>query len=236
MRAISRWTIVVVLGTAALTGCSADALSGTPATPTPNNIGAQSGQQILDTARTNAKAQASVHIKGHGTCPEVGQFGVDMKLRSDGTATGTITTGAGKAEVVTTPASLYVRGPASFWATQTSATSASAIGTKWVQFPTTSDVCIAALGSFSNVLTNYLDLPGTPTKEKSDQVYGVPAQLVTLPPDIAIWVASTGTPLPVYISSTAGQLALAMGQWGSPVTVNVPASTDVVSSTDAITK
>jgi hypothetical protein len=230
MRTASVWTGLVALCALAVTGCGGPSSGTTP--PTLADMGAQ---QILDQARSNAESRSSVHIKGHGVCPQVGQFGADMSLRSDGQATGTITTAAGKARVVTTPTDVYVGAPASFWATQTTPRKVSLIGERWVKFPSTANTCFAALGSFSDVLTNYLDLPGTPVKEKSDKVFGVPAQLLSMPPDVALWIASTGEALPVYVSSESGQLAMTMGEWSADVQVTVPQPSEVVDSAQIAT-
>jgi len=229
------WVGLVTLTVLALSACSGDTSSATP-TPTPNGVESLSANQILDVARKNAKAQTSMRIKGKGGCPQVGDFGADMQLRSDGMGTGTVKTSSGTVKLVTTPGTIYVQAPATFWRTQTTPKGVAQIGTKWVKFPSVANPCLYALGSFPDLLTNYLDIPGSPTKVKSVSIFDVPAQLVNLPPDYSLWIASTGQALPIYVSSTSTGLAMAIGQWGAPVEVAVPMTADVLVSSDLVTK
>ena len=89
---------------------------------------------------------------------------------------------------------------------------------------------MAAITSFSTVLANYLDYPGTPTKEPASIVFGTPAVLLELPDDVSFWVGTQGTPLPVRISDPAAPTAISLVDWGKPVTVTLPAAADVVDS------
>jgi len=75
---------------------------------------------------------------------------------------------------------------------------------------------------------NYLGYPGTPKKENGDAVFGVPAQLISIPPDVAIWVRTTGAALPVQVSQPSTETQMALGEWGSQVDIKLPPPADVI--------
>jgi hypothetical protein len=210
-----------------LSGCAFGA--GSVAAPTDNGITASSATDVMSAAVANAKAQTSLRLVGTGSCPD-GAFTVDMHLRSDENASGTITLGKDALSVVSTPDALYIKGPASFWTTLSSASAATKVGQKWVKLSRAASACIAAVTSFSTVLANYLGYPGTPTKQPSSVVFGTPAVLLQLPNDVSFWVGTQGTPLPVRITDPAAPTALSLLDWGKPVSVTVPAAADVVDS------
>jgi hypothetical protein len=216
-----------------LAGCAA---STTATTPTDNGVRDKTPQDIAALAVSTAKAETSLRIKGTGSCGTVGTFGADMSLRQDGTGSGTVQTAGGKVQVVTTPTDVYLQGPAAFWKTQATPTAVKQIGDKWVKAPSAANPCFAALGNFTDVLANYVEIPGTPTKVKSDRVLSVPAQLIQFKPDFSLWVATTGRPLPVYVSSPSTGLAMALGQWGKPVQVDVPSGSQVIDAATLVAK
>jgi hypothetical protein len=236
VRRIALGLAATSLGMLGLSGCSTSAPGATAGAvgASSNGVAGLDPAQILQTARVNARAQSSVHVDGTGSCAQAGRFSAEMALRSDGTGAGIVTTGSGKAHLIATPGALYVKADAAFWRTQTSAAGAAKAATRWVSFAPTTNTCFAALGSFASVLSNYLDLPGTPSKENSASVHGVPAQLVSIPPDIAVWVTTTGTPLPTYVSAPSADLGITFRDWGAPVEVTVPESSDVVDGTSVI--
>jgi hypothetical protein len=214
---------VAVVAVAALAGCSS--ASGTTETA----ISDQEPAQILAQATANAKAQSTVRVKGNGSCPD-GAFFTDMHLRKDGFGAGSVKFGPDTLSVVGTPTALYVNGPAAFWKAQATAAVAATIGTNWVSFPKGSNVCLATLASFTGVLDNYLGYTGSPTKKSGGKILTVPAVELVFSPSVSLWVASTGTPLPVHVDDTDAGTALAMGEWSADVQVNVPPSIDVIDS------
>lgn len=225
-----RLAAACLVGAVLLTGCSDGDAGGTTtaaASPTPNGFATQPAATILETARTAARAQSSVHLTGSGSCPKA-PFVADLRLRSDGQGAGTVTMFASTIDLVSTPDALYLRAPQGFWEAQTTKEKAASIGTKWVKLTPAANPCMTALGSFSAVMDNYLGWPGTPTKEKSNAVHGVPAQLLLLPPDVSFWVATTGNPLPVFVGEDTLNTKITFGEWGAPVEVVVPPENDVI--------
>jgi hypothetical protein len=59
-------------------------------------------------------------------------------------------------------------------------------------------------------------------------VFGVPAQLISIPPDVAIWVRTTGTALPIQVSQPSTETQMALGEWGSQVDIKLPPASDVI--------
>ncbi len=214
---------VAAVAVAALASCSS--ASGTA----DSAISDKEPTQILTQAAANAKAQSTVRVKGNGSCPD-GAFFTDMHLRKDGFGAGSVKFGPDTLSVVGTPTDLYVNGQSAFWKSQASAAAAATIGTKWVKFAKASNVCLATLASFSGVLDNYLGYTGTPTKKTGGNILTVPAVELIFSPSVSLWVASTGTPLPVHVDDTDAGTALAMGEWSADVQVNVPPSIDVIDS------
>jgi hypothetical protein len=220
-------SLVSLVAVGLVSGCAFGA--GSSATPSGNGIAASPASDVLSTAISNARAQTSVRLVGTGSCPD-GAFSVDMHLRKDENAVGTITLGKDALSVVSTPEALYVKGPATFWTALTSAAAATRVGQRWVKLPRTASTCIAAITSFSTVLANYLGYPGAPTKQPSSIVFGTPAVLLQLSNDVSFWVGTQGTPLPVRISDPVAPTAISLVDWGTPVTVTVPSAADVLDS------
>jgi len=217
--------LTCILLAAALSACGGEAPAPSPTAE--NGIRAKSAQEILDTARANAAEQSSVRIKGTSSCP-LGKFFTDMRLTKDGQGTGTARFSGTVLNIVTTPTSLYVKADLTFWSGLTTPAKAATIGDKWVSLAPATNPCLANLGSFNAVTTAYLNFPGVPVKENSVAVFGEPAQLVAIPPDVGIWVSALGPALPIQVDETSTDTHIAMGEWSVPVTVEVPAPGDTI--------
>jgi hypothetical protein len=214
-----------MLGALALTACSS--------TPADNGLSSLDGRGILDQALANAKTQTSVHLVGRGKCPQ-GAFLVDMRLRSDGTAAGSVSFPPDKLDVVATSTDLYVKAPASFWATNLTAKGATSVGSRWVHSTGANDSpCLRALTSYSAVVSNFVDLPGAVTKGSAGTVDGQQAITLTLP-IATVFVSTNGTALPLRVDSTASstdgaaQDGVSFAEWNKPVTVSVPTAAESV--------
>jgi hypothetical protein len=220
-----RTLLVPLLAAGLLSGCAFG--SGAPVTSSTNGVGDASAVDVLRSAVANAKGESSVRVVGTGSCTD-GSFSVDMHLRSDETGFGTVKLGSDSLKIVSMSDALYVQAPASFWTALSSSRAASTIGQKWVRLSRASSVCISAVTSFSSVLANYLGYPGTPTKQPESVIFGTPAVPLELPHDVSFWVSTKGTPLPVRITDPAAPTAISLVEWGRPVTVTIPAASDVV--------
>ena len=214
----TRRLIATALAVLALSACTS---SGASTTASGSNIRDAAAPDILKQATANAKAQTSVHIRGKGACPE-SAFYTDMKLNSDGSASGSVRFGTSTIQTVASGGALYLKAPETFWASQISATAATKIGDKWVRVSKANNDCLAALTSFPTLLDNYLGYGGAPVKENAAGVFGVPAIMLSLPGNVVIWVAATGEPLPVRIDDPGTATAISLGEWGTKVAVSAP--------------
>jgi hypothetical protein len=206
----------------ALAGCA----RGTADAP------AQDPAYLLAQATANAKAATAVHIRGTGSCPE-GQFVVDMALRDDGTAAGSVTFQGATINVVATKEQLLLHAPQSFWAVQSSTKVAARIGDKWLRISRATNPCIDALTSIPNVTANYFGYSGSPVLQKGTSFKGTPAAQVGIGTDVAYWIATQGTLLPLNVHDATSQTDIAMTEWNSDPSVVVPPATDVIDAAAA---
>jgi hypothetical protein len=207
-----------------IAGCSSGSMVATD-----NGVSKLSGKEILAQASTNAQQQTSVHIHGTGQCPQ-GAFTTDMKLNKDGSGTGTISFPPYSLQVVSTAQGLYVKGSKLFWTKDASAKIANQIGNRWVLSTSkTANTCLQALGNYSAIMANFLKVAGTATKSGSGAVSGIQAITLNLP-TATVWVSTTGVALPVRVDSTATTDGMSFYDWNLPVTVTVPAASDVINA------
>jgi hypothetical protein len=220
VRALGRVAVVTAL-TVSLAGCSRGTDPSSSSTPSVDPL------QLVTQASANAKAAASVHIRGTGQCPE-GGFVVDMDLRKDGLAAGSVKFGPDNLSVVATNDALYVNATSDFWSSQFKADSVRAIGSRWVRFPKGANPCVTALSNYSTVMANYLGFDGSPRLLSGSRYAGEPARQVGVGPDVSYWIATHGTllPLNVHIQSTSTEIN--MNKWNDDLSVVVPPPTDVI--------
>lgn len=97
------------------TGCGASGGSGgsSASTPAGNGVASKSAQEILAAATTAAKAQSSVHIAGVDTTG-TDKTELDLSLAKGVGATGTITMGGNKIQLITTTDSVYMKADKAF--------------------------------------------------------------------------------------------------------------------------
>lgn len=213
------------------TGCGASGGSGgsSASTPAGNGVASKSAQEILAAATTAAKAQSSVHIAGVDTTG-TDKTELDLSLAKGVGATGTITMGGNKIQLITTTDSVYMKADKAFWTQFGSAAAAAVIGDRWVKASSTnaSFKDLASLGDFASSLDQYLKPTSTITKGEEKTVDGVPAIGLT-DGEGTLWVATSGDPLPVRIEPKAtGNGGMAFTAWGAPVTITPPAAKDTL--------
>lgn len=199
-----------------LSGCS-----GSSPNETPSASASVDPSYLLTQAKQNARAATAVHLRGTGQC-DLGDFVVDMDLRKEGLGAGSIQVAGHTINVVSTKAAVYMHGDRDFWTTQVSTADADRIGTKWVKVAKGASPCLTALSDFGLVMDNYLDYPGTPTLLQGTTILGKPARLVGLSSDVSIWIASSGTLLPVNVHDVSTNTDMSWSEWGSVPSIVVP--------------
>jgi len=208
----------------ALAGCSRGAATAAASAPDPS--------YLLTQAQKNAQAASAVHIRGTGSCPE-GQFVVDMNLRADDTAAGSVTFQGATINVVATKQQLLLNAPASFWTAQSSAKVAARIGQKWLRISRATNPCINALTSIPNVTANYFGYTGTPVLQKGSSFKGTPAAQVVVGTTVAYWIATQGTLLPLNVYDSSNQTDIVLSGWNSNLSVVVPPDSDIIDAASA---
>lgn len=213
--------LIAALTTAACSGAPDSSPSSSPAAP--------DAAAALAQAKANAKVQTSVHLKGMGMCPD-GPFAVDVTVRDDEAAAGTIKVGSDTLNIVADRQTLLIQAPSAFWAAQSSATTAKAIANRWVRVPRSTNPCFSALTSLSTALDNYLGYPGEPTVVAQKPFEGRDAVLVGINTDVSIWLAAKGTPLPLNVHDVGTGTDITFDKWSEKFTPVVPPAFQVVAA------
>lgn len=224
-----RIVAVVAVGVLALTGCSSSGSSAASSpSPTSNGVSDLSADAILAKAKESAAAQSSVHLVGKGSS-ESSPITFDMKLRRGGGGVGSVTQGDQTVQVISTGSEVYLKADKAYWEANGGATAAELIGDRWVKSPASdpSAESLARFADFSQALEGFLSPSGTITKGDVGTAEGQPA-IALVSTNGKLWVATTGTPLPISIASDAAGEGLVFKDWGATVDIPVPPADEVI--------
>jgi hypothetical protein len=228
VRVTKALTAVAAVAVLALAGCGNSSATTSPATPSSNGVSDLTADQILAKTGAAAKEQSSVHVAGKGSSGGT-SLALDLKLRKGGGGVGTITLGTNPIQIITTGTDVYIKADKSFWASQGNGSAATVIGDRWVKASatTSSFASLAQLGDFSTAIDTFLKPDSAITKGDVGTASGIPA-IALVSTSGKLWVATTGSPLPVQIDSGTAGDALKFTDWGATVDVPVPAEKDVL--------
>jgi hypothetical protein len=212
----------LLAGGSTLVGCSS---SDAPAA---NGVESLAGQDVLSKALSAADAQTSMRMVTKGSRNNL-DFLVDMKLRRDGGASGSVLIGKEKVSVVTTKTDVFLRADKAYWETQMDPTFAAAIGSMWVKAPVTSKTfaTFANLGNYDGMLSTFLKPTGAATTGNVSNIATQPAVQVVSTQG-SVWVATEGQPLPVQADVPSTGDVTRFGEWGTTVDVPVPSLTQTI--------
>jgi hypothetical protein len=227
-----RLLAVIAVGALALAGCSSSGgSSASSPSATSNGVSDLTADQILAKTNEAAKSQSSVHLVGKGSS-DGAPFALDMKLRKGGGGVGSVTQGTDTIQIITTGTDIYLKADKAYWARTGTAAAAELIGTRWVKAPASnaSFEQLAKIGDFSSSLDGFLKPSGTITKGDQSTVDGQ-AAIALVSSSGKLWVATTGSPLPIKIESGTSGEGLTFGEWGATVDVPIPADSDVIDIT-----
>lgn len=229
---------VVVVGALALTGCSSSGGSSggeSSAAPsvsaTPNNIADMKADQILEESKAAAVAASSVKVVADiesTTSPTT----LDLTFTQSG-ATGTIGSGEGQFEMITTADSIYIKGDEAFNTTFGGEAAAQLLNGKWLQVPTDSEKAadflpLASGKSFFESLMDSTSRELTVTDQTKD--FGsVPAIGLEDDGQAMLWFATVGEPYPMAIEALGEETgSMTFSDWNAPVTITPPPTDEVV--------
>ncbi|HEY2355668.1 MAG TPA: hypothetical protein VGH79_12300 [Gaiellaceae bacterium] len=238
MRAVLAGTFLAV--TLAVAGCGGGSHpSSTSSTgASGNGEASKSAQKILVDAANAASAATSVHIAGKVLSPTGkfgsgqignGQIALDLKISEGVGATGSITLGGQKVDLVIDGPDGYMKAPPEFWAKvggSTQSTLVSMFGNKWVKFSANTPQ-FSGFKTFTNTKNFFTKLTsgtGTLTNTGTSTYQGQSVVSITSSAKPGtIYIAAEGKPYPVAIvSSGATTGALSFTDWNTPVTITAP--------------
>jgi hypothetical protein len=225
-------TAVAVSAALLLAGCggSSGSSASSSSAPAGNGVADLTADQILAKTTATAKAQSSVHVSGKGSSG--GQtLGIDLQLAKGKGGYGSITIAGDTLKIVSDGTTVYFKGDKNFWTSQASAQAAALIGDRWLKAPVTNEsfASLAQFADFDTSVGEFLKPEGTITKGEQKTITGTPA-ISLLSTNGALWVATTGEPLPLQISDAKPGQELTFADWGAAidVTSQIPAEKDTI--------
>ena len=201
-------------GTATPSGGGAGSTVNTSSTS--NGIESMSAQQIVAATKSAALAQKSVHVAGKVLESGVTMTSLDLSLVKGVGGYGTVAMGKLSFQIVTTQTETYFKADKSFWETSGGAGAAAMVGDRWVKMPVGQKdfADFASMTDFTKMIGDWLKPSGTITKGATQTIAGQPALGLVDTDGSTLWVATTGEPLPVLISSPASASASPQGSSG----------------------
>lgn len=232
MRTSKLMSAVAVSAALLLAGCGGSSGSSTASSTAPasNGVADKTADEILAATTAAAKAQSSVHVSGKGAA-DAGSVGLDLQLLKGKGGYGSITLAGDTLKIVSDGTTVYFKGDKAFWTNQASAQAATLIGDRWLKAPVSnaSFKSLAEFADFDTTVTGILKPDGAVTKGTTKDIGGVPA-IELKSGSGSLWVATTGDPLPLQISTDKAGDEVTFSDWGKEidVTSQVPAATDTI--------
>jgi len=144
---------------------------------------------------------------------------------------GSITLAGDTLKIVSDGTTVYVKGDKAFWTNQASVQAAPLIGDRWLKAPVTnaSFKSLAEFADFDTTLTGILKPDGAVTTGTTKDIGGTPA-IELKSGSGSLWVATTGDPLPLQISTGKAGDEVTFADWGKAidVTSQAPAEKDSI--------
>jgi len=232
MRALLAGIVLAVVLVAA--GCGGSS-SNTTTNGSGNGNGeaAKSAQQVLKDAVKAADSASSLRMGGN-VSSNGQQIGIDLSVSKGKGATGSLTLGGQKVELVVVGSNGYMKAGAAFWtqfAGSAGGTIAQMLQSKWLKFPMNNAQFqpIVAFSSPKAIFDSLQSGADSGLKNKGTTTYK--GQSVVALDDGAkngtLYVSATGAPYPVALVKTgSGGGTITFSDWSQPVSLTAP--TDVL--------
>lgn len=207
---------VVLGGCGTATPSSGGTGSTVAASSSSNGIESMSVQQILAATKAAASAQKSVHVVGKVLESGATMVSMDLSLVKGLGGYGTIAMGKLSFQIVTTQTEMYLKADKSFWEMSGGPGAAAMVGNRWVKMPVGQKdyADLGAMSDFTTMIGDVLKPSGSITKGATQTIAGQPALGLVDTDGSTLWVATTGDPLPILISSPASASASPQGAGG----------------------
>ncbi len=154
-------------------------------------------------------------------------IGVDFQLAKGDGATGSMTMGGGKADLVLVGGKVYLKGSSEFWRQAGGAQGAGVaqlLKDKWIMAPASGQFASLVQITDINALMEQLSKDhGTLTKGAETKVGGEKVIALESSKGGTLYVATTGKPYPVELSKTGSDAGkFTFSEWGASVKVEAP--------------
>ena len=199
-------------------------ITGFASADSPNGEAGKSIPQILADVQAAAGGAHSVHVTGSdpsGSSP----FALDLQLVAGRGGKGTIDQGTLDFRIVRIGGKAYFEGAAAFWRHFTGAGGAELFKGKWIEASATSGqfASLTSLTSISTFFHQVLGSHGRLVEGKTTMIRGRPAfALVDTTEGGTLFIAATGPPYPLEVTSPGGKGAVRFEDWNQPVRLAVP--------------
>jgi hypothetical protein len=238
MRAFSAGAVLAAVLFAA--GCGGSSGGGGGSSSQASGEASKSAEAVVADASKAAQDASSFHMAGTIHSSSAGAFGsnavaLDLSIVRGKGATGSLTVGGAKVDLIVAGNSGYMRASSAFWkhfAKQqgggaAASFAATLFGNKWLKFPANNQQ-FQALTSPTKANAIFKSLTSSHGKLENQGEKTYKGQSVVAITDTTkggtLYVAATGTPYPVALTKTGGKNggAITFGDWNQPVTLTAP--------------
>lgn len=234
--------IAVVLAAVGLSGCggSSSSSSGSSApeqtitttasgggsgSSATNGVAGKSAAQIVAAAQSAARSASSVHVAGAVASGEK----IDLDLARGRGGKGSLTEGGASVQLIRIGQKVYIKGSQAFYRRVGGAAAAKLLQGKWLKAPASAQdmASLVSVTDLNKLLGSLLGSHGKLAKGGTTTVDG---QQVVAVKDVTkggtLYVATTGKPYPVELSSTKGGSGgqVTFDRWDQPVSLAPPAN------------
>ena len=229
MRALRAALGGVLLGALVLTGCGG---SGTK----DNGVSSLSAKDVVSKSQAAAKDATSVHVKG--TVVSEGQtVAIDMRLKKDVGAKGTVSVGNSPVEILRVGDAAYLKASKDFWTQVANATVGAKLADKYVK-GSTNDATFKSFLSFTDLgsmFDSIFDTSSTGLQKVDGKTLGGRKTVGIKDPNPQsggiLYVATTGKPYPLLIESESGSTdkgSITFDEWDQSLTLSEPPADQVI--------
>lgn len=217
--------VIAAISGVVLAGCGEDGSGG-------NGVADLGADEILAEAQAAMDAAESARIVGSGTF-EGQTMELDLRYGTD-SGVGTIAIDGAEFEVTYVDGNIYMNGAAAAWEQAGAGPAASMLADKHARIPA-DDPAFASMAQLVDLsaMTDEVLVPeGEVTKGEESEIDGRPVVGVVNEEGRALYIATTGEPVPVQMTAPEGEDGTVDFEWDVEVEVTAPDEADVIDMTE----